>query len=76
MLCVLQLLSLYSPVLKERFLKAEKGVVDEELPIVKIEGESIADIRTLLDLLYPDTDKLIDGMSKQLTSLLEMIDIK
>ena len=61
MLCVLQLLSLYSPVLKEKFLKAEKGVV-EELPIVKIEGESVADIRTLLDLLYPDTEKLIDGM--------------
>ena len=52
---------MYSPVLKEKFLNAEKGVV-EELPIVKIEGESVADIRTLLDLLYPDTETLIDGM--------------
>ena len=43
------------------FLKAEKGVV-EELPVVKIEGESAADIRTLLYLLYPDAEKLIDGM--------------
>ena len=42
-------------------MKAEKGAV-EELPVVKIEGESVADIRTLLDLLYPDTNKLIDGM--------------
>ena len=52
---------MYSSVLKGMFLKADKGVV-EELPIVKIEGESEADIRTLLDLLYPDTEKLIDGM--------------
>ena len=46
---------------KELFANAEKGVV-EELPVVKLEDESATDIRTLLDMLYPDTCQDVNGM--------------
>ena len=58
---MLQLLLLYSPVFNELFANAEKGVV-EELPVVKLENESATDIRTLLDMLYPDTNHVVNGM--------------
>ena len=56
------MLSLYSPVFKELFANAEKGVV-EELPVVKLEDESATDITTLLDMLHPDTNQVVNGMS-------------
>ena len=56
-----QLLSLYSQVLRDLFASAQKGVV-EELPVVKLEDESATDIRTLLDLLYPDNYQVVNGM--------------
>ena len=59
---MLQLLSLYSPVFKELFANAEKGI-DVELPVVKLENESATDIRSLLDMLYPDTNQVVNGMS-------------
>ena len=56
------MLSLYSPVFKELFANAEKGVV-EELPVVKLENESATDIRALLDMFYPDANQVVNGMS-------------
>ena len=58
---MLQLLLLYSPVFNELFANAEKGVV-EELPVVKLEDESATDIRTLLDIFYPKTNQVGNGM--------------
>ena len=57
-----QLLSLYSPVFKELFSNAEKGVT-EELPVVKLENESATDIRALLDMFYPNANQVVNGMS-------------